>query len=357
VVRDLARHLEARVAVLDPGLAVLAAEPHDASALLHRVEQQIAVQRRRRGRFGLAVSDDAGRLTVQALAAAGTRRGYLAVATERALEPLEQLLVSQAASLVALELERPRDLRTRDREIRGTLLDLAARGALGGEALARHVGPLGFGAREPVAAAVVASTLPRLRMLEVVDEALTAAGLPFLVDGGSDEVAVVAPGVTRLQAVRDVTAAARTAGASSVAVGVGSPQEWDGIALSLRQARYALRLARARRAELVEFADVGVVDLLFGGQDAATLADLCAHVLGPLQHYDREHDGELVASLAEFLHHNGHWEAAAARLGVHRHSLRYRIRKIEQLTGRSLDSAHDRTEFLLALAARDLTGG
>jgi len=62
IVRDLARHLDARVAVLDPGLGVLAAEPQDAGTLVERVEQQIAVQRRRRGRFGLAVSDEAGRL-------------------------------------------------------------------------------------------------------------------------------------------------------------------------------------------------------------------------------------------------------------------------------------------------------
>jgi purine catabolism regulator len=357
VVRDLARHLDGRVAVLDTGLAVLAAEPQDASALVVRVEHQIATQRRLRGRFGLTVSDDAGRLTVQTLAAANTRRGYLAVATGRALEPLEQLLVSQAASLVALELERPRDLRTRDREIRATLLDLAARGALSGDGLARNVRPLGFGARDPVAAAVVASTLPQLRAQEVVDEALTAAGLPFLLDGGTDEVVVVTTGPARLRAARDVAAAARTAGASVVAVGVGTTQEWDGIAKSLRQARYALRLARARRAELVEFADLGVVDLLFGVQETAALADLAGHVLGPLERYDQAHDGELVASLAAFLTHNGHWEAAAAQLGVHRHSLRHRVRKIEQLTDRSLDSAHDRTEFLLALAARDLAEG
>jgi DNA-binding PucR family transcriptional regulator len=355
VVRDLARHLDGRVAVLDPGLAVLAAEPQDASALVARVEHQIATARLR-GRFGLAVSDGAGRLTVQTLAAANTRRGYLAVATGRALEPLEQLLVSQAASLVALELERPRDMRTRDREIRATLLDLAVRGALSGDALARHVGPLGFGARDPVAAAVVSSTLPQLRAQEIVDETLTVAGLPFLLDGGSDEVVVVTTGPARLRAARDVAAAARAAGAAAVAVGVGTTQDWDGIAKSLRQARYALRLARTRRAELVEFADLGVVDLLFGAQESAALADLSAHVLGPLERYDREHDGELVRSLAEFLTHNGHWEAAAARLGVHRHSLRYRVRKIEQLTDRSLDSAHDRTEFLLALAARDLAG-
>jgi purine catabolism regulator len=42
-------------------------------------------------------------------------------------------------------------------------------------------------------------------------------------------------------------------------------------------------------------------------------------------------------------------------LGVHRHTLRYRIRKVEQLTGRRLNSAHDRAEFLVALAAREIS--
>ena len=56
-------------------------------------------------------------------------------------------------------------------------------------------------------------------------------------------------------------------------IGLRLPRNWDGIAKSLRPARYALRLARARRAELVEFADLGVVDLLFGVQEIAALAD------------------------------------------------------------------------------------
>jgi len=102
--------------------------------------------------------------------------------------------------------------------------------------------------------------------------------------------------------------------------------------------------------------EVRFVDIL-GTVGLARLPVVLAMLpLGPLERYDQEHDGELVNSLAEFLTHNGHWEAAAARLGVHRHSLRHRVRKIEQLTNRSLDSAHDRTEFLLALAARDLAG-
>jgi PucR C-terminal helix-turn-helix domain len=47
--------------------------------------------------------------------------------------------------------------------------------------------------------------------------------------------------------------------------------------------------------------------------------------------------------------------AGRARAGRHRHTLRYRIRKVEAITGRDLSGATDRIEFWLALRARDLT--
>ncbi len=39
---------------------------------------------------------------------------------------------------------------------------------------------------------------------------------------------------------------------------------------------------------------------------------------------------------------------------MHRHTLRYRMRKVEELTGRNLSSARDRMAFFLALRAREL---
>ena len=52
--------------------------------------------------------------------------------------------------------------------------------------------------------------------------------------------------------------------------------------------------------------------------------------------------GELLESLQSFLQHNARWETAAAQLFVHRHTLRYRMRKVEELTGRDLSSSFDR---------------
>jgi purine catabolism regulator len=62
-----------------------------------------------------------------------------------------------------------------------------------------------------------------------------------------------------------------------------------------------------------------------------------------------------VRSLDTFIEHNGHWERASAALFCHRHTLRYRMRRVEELTGRDLQSARDRIEFWLALRGRELT--
>ena len=77
-------------------------------------------------------------------------------------------------------------------------------------------------------------------------------------------------------------------------------------------------------------------------------------LLAPLDVYDRDHGGELHPVASPFLEHNARWETAAAELFVHRHTLRYRMRKVEELTGRKLSSSFDRMEFWLALRAREL---
>jgi purine catabolism regulator len=77
-------------------------------------------------------------------------------------------------------------------------------------------------------------------------------------------------------------------------------------------------------------------------------------VLSPIANGEGDYGDELLRSLEAFLEQNGHWERAARALYCHRHTLRYRIRRIEELTGRDLSRAQDRIEFWLALRAREL---
>ena len=60
---------------------------------------------------------------------------------------------------------------------------------------------------------------------------------------------------------------------------------------------------------------------------------------------------DLMESLASFLTHHGNWDRTAADLGVHRHTVRHRIRKVEELTGLSLDDPEDRLLLHLGVLA------
>jgi purine catabolism regulator len=77
-------------------------------------------------------------------------------------------------------------------------------------------------------------------------------------------------------------------------------------------------------------------------------------VIGPLLDRDRERSSDLVASVRAFVEAGGRWEPGAESLGVHRHTLRYRIRQAEELLGRDLSVTEDRLEVWLALKATDV---
>ena len=60
---------------------------------------------------------------------------------------------------------------------------------------------------------------------------------------------------------------------------------------------------------------------------------------------------DLMDSLASFLTHHGSWDRTATDLGVHRHTVRHRMRKVEELTGLSLDDPEDRLLLHLGVLA------
>jgi PucR family transcriptional regulator, purine catabolism regulatory protein len=107
-------------------------------------------------------------------------------------------------------------------------------------------------------------------------------------------------------------------------------------------------------ASLATFRDLGSIQLLLSLQDGRGVELYCDSLLGRLVEHDRRHGSALVESLRAYIEANGRWAEAAAALNVHRHTLRYRARKIEELTGRDLASAGDRLELWLALRAHEL---
>ncbi|TJZ41285.1 PucR family transcriptional regulator, partial [Streptomyces piniterrae] len=145
-------------------------------------------------------------------------------------------------------------------------------------------------------------------------------------------------------------------GAEGLAVGLSASTGPASAATAHRQAEQALSVARRRGGALVEHEDVAAGSVLPLLADDAVRA-FADGLLRALREHDATGRGDLVASLRAWLSRHGQWDAAAADLGVHRHTLRYRMRRVEEILGRSLDDADVRMELWLALKASSAPPG
>ncbi|MGH3311476.1 MAG: PucR family transcriptional regulator [Streptomyces sp.] len=133
-------------------------------------------------------------------------------------------------------------------------------------------------------------------------------------------------------------------------IGVSAPSGPSAATVAFKQADQALSVARRRGTPLVEHEDVAAGSVLPLLADDAVRA-FADGLLRSLRDHDANGRGDLVASLRAWLSRHGQWDAAAADLGVHRHTLRYRMRRVEEILGRSLDDPDVRMELWLALKA------
>ncbi len=73
--------------------------------------------------------------------------------------------------------------------------------------------------------------------------------------------------------------------------------------------------------------------------------------------HDAEHGTDYVHTLRVVLRLDRSWQRAAAELHIHKQTLGYRIRRIEQITGRGLTRTEHIAEWWIALRAQDLLAG
>jgi purine catabolism regulator len=90
--------------------------------------------------------------------------------------------------------------------------------------------------------------------------------------------------------------------------------------------------------------------------DIDALESLVEEILAPIIEYDSERNSSMLQSLRVFFDHNRRLQTAAAELHVHKHTLSYRLNRIEQITGRDLSNMGDLVPLWLALQAYEVVG-
>ncbi|MEA2400912.1 MAG: hypothetical protein QOK00_1315 [Thermoleophilaceae bacterium] len=270
----------------------------------------------------------------------------------------ERLILQQAVTVVALELMRQRAMRDTERRLAGDVLAEALTGRLSEAEVAVRMRPFGVGAHAAVlvfsenegAAPDAEADLDRFLADSGVGALVASRGrlLCAVVDGG-DSLDPVGLAARARDALAPQHGQLRAAASRVAPVGT--------LRRSFHEARCALEaaaLANGSAPAVASYRDLGAFQLLLSLQDDEALRLYCDSVLGPLEDATGEYGDELIRSLEAFIEQNGQWERAARELFCHRHTLRYRIRRVEQLTGRDLSNARDRIEFWLALRAREL---
>jgi purine catabolism regulator len=308
----------------------------------------------------------------------------VAIKDSGGLSEFDRVVLHQAVTVVALELLRRHVAASTERRLAGDVLSELVTGTVSGPDLARRLEPFGLGGR--VTALVL---LPPARTggkgggPEAFEAALAGAlrdeAVSGLVATANTHVCALLPGFLDeelfelSQRVLDRVVAkmgAVPAAGAGRAVAAGDARRAYHEARCALEARTLGRPVGAElngnghgtngnggsagKATVATYRDLGSFQLLLSLQDSDALRLFCESLLGPIETGEGHYGGELMRSLEAFIECNGQWEAAARRLYCHRHTLRYRIRKIEELTGRDLASARDRIEFWLALRGREL---
>ncbi|KES08572.1 regulatory protein [Streptomyces toyocaensis] len=190
----------------------------------------------------------------------------------------------------------------------------------------------------------------RIAVAHTGDEAIALVPLPA-VTGDHDGAGAGVVADVLLEAVRAPLSAGLD-GDGRLTLGVSAAvHSAEGLRGALEEARHARRVAAARQGRVCaaghqELAS-HVLLLPFVPDDVRRA--FTARLLDPLRDYDRRHRAELIPTLEAFLECDGSWTRCASRLHLHVNTLRYRVGRIEQLTGRDLSRLEDKLDFFLAL--------
>ncbi|MGZ4298263.1 MAG: PucR family transcriptional regulator [Solirubrobacteraceae bacterium] len=301
------------------------------------------------------------------------------------LSDFDRLTLHQAVTIVALELLRGRVAGDTERRLAGDVLAALVGGELTGAELSRRLEP--FGLSERVAAIVVprpsgarSSRGSSAPVEDALAQALRDEASPGLVASTGALTCGLVPGLEEDELFAlggRVAARLKAAAGAPLDIGVGRPVPGAEARRTFHEARCAVEALALGVGEsshngssgtrtdpihatspaaprVATYKDLGSFQLLLSLQDDEALRLFCDSILGPIEASEGHYGGELMRSLEAFIEENGQWERAARRLYCHRHTLRYRIRRVEELTGRNLSSARDRIEFWLALRGREL---
>ena len=124
------------------------------------------------------------------------------------------------------------------------------------------------------------------------------------------------------------------------------------------EALLAANVAEGRGVSCLSFDETGAYRLLLPAmsEDSGELQRFHDETVAPLVAYDEQYETELVRTLESFLEADGNVAKTADKLFAHRHTIRYRLDRVRELTGLDVGSSDGRERLSLGLKAMRVLG-
>lgn len=289
--------------------------------------------------------------------AGGERFGRIMLwALERPFRRLDYVAVERALTIAAFEIVKQRAVAEVERRYRNVLLDQILSGA--------EVPALGLGDEPPLLSstlaggemvvAAVGGPAPSQRVYERVVRSLKPEryGDRLVVGEKAGCVVLIGDAALFREPAPWLDDLCRDLEPLDVRIGIGRPvRDLAGLRLSYQQALQALDVGRFRGGgcSVVRFDELGVLRLLHLIRDRGEVNQFLAETVGPLQAYDEEHGTDLVGTLQAYFAEHGNARRAAQRLYVHYNTVLYRLQRITDITGLSLDDADARLNLQVGI--------
>ncbi|WHE07749.1 PucR family transcriptional regulator ligand-binding domain-containing protein [Thermoanaerobacterium thermosaccharolyticum] len=121
---------------------------------------------------------------------------------------------------------------------------------------------------------------------------------------------------------------------------------------SLKEAERALKLAYKIMGgnSVYSYSEAGIFRLLFEMKDKSEMISFFNELMEPMMKYDESSSAELINTLEVFLQNNGNFVKTAKDLFIHRSTLNYRIKKIEEILNVDLSDWETKFNLQIALA-------
>lgn len=264
----------------------------------------------------------------------------------------ETFVLQQAATFLAMEMAHRRSLAEVELRLRRELVEDVLSGHAD-ESTFDRAAAIGHDLHQPHYVVAVQWEDPAGR--EAISTAVSTASrtldLNPLQAWREGMVVLLVPG--RLSGEELYLAVSKEVGPAG-AIGVGGRSDaLDDFPRSLRQCLKALEVRRSsqRPHGATTFDELGFYRILGTGRSSEDVRAFVSEWIGPLLDYDRRRNTNMAGTLSRYLECGGNYDNAAQALNIHRSTLRYRLRRIREITDLDLADVDSRLNLHVATRA------